>query len=168
MVYVDSDEVAVLHSRAILAANDTVTAIQGDLRRPQEILAYPELQDLLDLSQPVAVLLVAVLHFVPGPDAPARLVAELRDALQPRSYLVLSHATADGQPSEVIEAHALYSQTTAPFQFRSHPEVLAFFDGFDLVEPGLVHIPQWRPDRPEDAGGPSGQIPGYAGVGLKR
>jgi SAM-dependent methyltransferase len=120
VVYVDSDEVPVLHSRAILAANDTVTAIQGDLRRPQEILAHPELQDLFDLSQPVAVLLVAVLHFVPVPDAPARLVAELRDALQPRSYLVLSHATADGQPSEVIEAHALYSQTTAPFQFRSH------------------------------------------------
>jgi len=167
VVYVDVDEVAVLHSRAILAANDRATAIQADLRSPQTILDHPELHDLLDLSQPTALLLVAVLHFLPdSPDAPAALVAQLRDALAPGSYVVISHGTTDGQPPHVAEAMEHYAQTTAEFQPRSHAAVLRFFDGLDLIDPGLVPVAQWRPDHPQDAGHAK-RIAAYGGAGRK-
>jgi SAM-dependent methyltransferase len=154
VVYIDADEVAVLHSRAILAGNDRATAIQADLRSPRTILDHPGLRDLLDLSQPTALLLVAVLHFLPGsPDAPAAFVAQLRDALAPGSYVVISHGTTDGQPSHVAEAMEHYAQTTAEFQPRSHAEMLRFFDGLELIDPGLVPVARWRPDDPGADGG---------------
>ena len=146
VAYVDNEEVAVLHSRAILARNQNATAIQADLRRPREILRSPQLRDLLDLSRPVALLLVAVLHFFPDSDEPAALVAELREALAPGSYVVISHGTTDGQAPGVAEAMGHYNQTTAPFQPRSHREIMAFFDGLEIIDPGLVPVPQWRPD----------------------
>jgi SAM-dependent methyltransferase len=167
VVYVDMDEVAVLHSRAILADNDRATAIQADLRSPQTILGHPGLHDLLDLSQPTALLLVAILHFLPdSPDTPAALVAQLRDALAPGSYLVISHGTTDGQPPHVAEALEHYAQTTAEFQPRSHAEVLRFFDGLDLIDPGLVPVARWRPDDPGDAEHAE-RIAVYGGAGRK-
>jgi SAM-dependent methyltransferase len=166
VVYVDIDEVAVLHSRAILAGNDRATAIQADLRRPQSILQDPGLHGLLDLSRPVALLLVAILHFLPDGDDPAALVAELRDALAPGSYVVISHGTTDSQPSHVAEGMEHYAQTTADFQPRSHGEVLRFFDGLDLIEPGLVHVPRWRPGDPR-AAEHAERIAAYGGAGRK-
>jgi len=168
IVYVDNDEVAVLHSRAILARDDNAIAIQADLRRPQEILGNRHLRDLLDLSQPAALLLVAVLHFLPDADDPAALVGQLRDALAPGSYVVMSHGTTDGQPPNVAEAMAHYNQTTAPFRPRTYAEVRAFFDGLELIEPGLVHIPLWRPGQPEEIGDRPERIAAYGGVGYKR
>ena len=167
VAYVDNEEVAVLHSRAILARNQNATAIQADLRRPREILRSPQLRDLLDLSRPVALLLVAVLHFFPDSDEPAALVAELREALAPGSYVVISHGTTDGQAPGVAEAMGHYNQTTAPFQPRSHAEVMAFFDGLEIIDPGLVPVPQWRPD-PQQAGDPPGRIAAYGGVGRRQ
>jgi SAM-dependent methyltransferase len=164
VVYVDIDEVAVLHSRAILADDDLATAIQGDLRYPQAILDDP---GLLDLSRPVALLLVAILHFLPGsPDGPAALVARLCDALAPGSYVVTSHGTTGGQPEHVAEGMEHYAQTTADFQPRSHAEILRFFDGLELIEPGLVHVPRWRPDDPRDAEHAE-RIAAYGGAGRK-
>jgi SAM-dependent methyltransferase len=167
VVYVDNEEVAVLHSRAILARNHNAIAIQADLRRPAEILGDPQLRELLDLSRPVALLLVAVLHFFPDSDASAALVAELRQALAPGSYVVISHGTTDGQAPQVSEAMGHYNQTTAPFQPRSHAAVRAFFDGLDLVDPGLVHVPLWRPDQGKDTTDDR-QVAAYGGVGYKR
>jgi len=167
VVYVDNEEVAVLHSRAILARNQNATAIQADLRRPREILRSSQLRDLLDLSRPVALLLVAVLHFFPDSDEPAALVAELREALAPGSYVVISHGTTDGQAPGVAEAMVHYNQTTAPFQPRSHSEVMAFFDGLEIIDPGLVPVPRWRPD-PRQAGDPPGRIAAYGGVGRRQ
>ena len=167
VVYVDSDEVAVLHSRAILAGNDHAAAIQADLRRPDEILGNPQLRGMVDLSQPVALLLVAVLHFFPGTDTPAALVAQLREALAPGSYLVISHGTTDGQPANVAEAMDLYNQTTAAFQPRTYAEVKDFFDDLVLIAPGLVHIPLWRPNERGAAGDHPERIAAYGGVGYK-
>lgn len=164
VVYVDSDEVAVVHSQAILARNKRAIAIKADLRRPGNILGHPDLRNLLDLSEPIALLLVAVLHFLPDQVAPAALVAEPRDALAPGSYVVISHGTADGNPGQVADAHELYARSTAPFQLRSHGEILRFFDGLELIEPGLVRIPLWRPDTTETVADPE-RIAGYAGVG---
>ena len=168
VVYVDIDEVAVLHSRVILAGNEQATAIQADLRSPQTILGHPGLHSLLDLSQPTALLLVAILHFLPDdPDKdPGALVAQLRDALAPGSYVVISHGTTDGQPEHVAEGMEHYAQTTADFQPRSHAEILRFFDGLDLIEPGLVHVPRWRPDNPRDAEHAE-RIAAYGGAGHK-
>jgi SAM-dependent methyltransferase len=168
VLYVDNDSVAVLHSRAILARDERATAIQADLRRPREILEHPDLAGLLDLSQPVALLLVAILHFFPDEPSPAGLVAQLRDALAPGSYVVITHGTDDGQLAQVTDAHELYTRNAAPFRLRSHAEILRFFDGLDLVEPGLVRIPLWRPDSPADDAQHAERIAGYAGAGRKR
>ena len=167
VVYVDNDPVAMLHSHAILARNDHAIAIQADLRQPQQLLNDPELRNLLDLSEPVALLLVAVLHFLPDSDHPASLVADLRDALAPGSYIVISHGNTDGQPPHVAEAMRQYAQTTAPFRPRSHAEILAFFDGFALIPPGLVPVPQWRAAQPGDNLGQPDPIAAYGGAGIK-
>jgi SAM-dependent methyltransferase len=167
VVYVDIDEVAVLHSRAILAGNKQAAVVQADLRSPQSILDHPGLEGLLDLSQPTALLLVvAVLHFLPDGKDPGALVAQLRDALTPGSYVVISHGTTDGQPGHVADGMGHYAQTTADFQPRSHAEVLRFFDGLDLIEPGLVLVPRWRPGSPRDAEH-AGPIAAYGGAGRK-
>jgi SAM-dependent methyltransferase len=168
VVYVDNEEVAVLHTRAILDGNPNATAIQADLRRPGEILASPALRNLLDLEQPVALLLAAVLHFFPDSAAPAALVAELRRALAPGSFVVISHGTTDGQAAHVAAAMGHYNQTTASFQPRGYTDVVAYFDGLDLVDPGLVPVPMWRPDLGTDAPGIPQQIAAYGGVGRKR
>jgi len=97
-----------------------------------------------------------------------RFLAGLRDALAPGSYVVVTHGTNDGQVTRVTDAHELYARNAAPFRLRSHAEILRFFDGLDLVEPGLVRIPLWRPDSPADATQHPERIAGYAGVGRKR
>ena len=167
VAYVGNEGVAVLHSRAILARNQNATAIQADLSRPREILRSPQLRDLLDLSRPVALLLVAVLHFLPDSDEPAALVAELREALAPGSYVVISHGTTDGQAPGVAEAMGHYNQTTAPFLPRTRAEVSAFFDGLEIIDPGLVPIPRWRPG-PQETGDPPARIAAYGGVGRRQ
>jgi len=91
----------------------------------------------------------------------------LRDALAPGSYLVISHGTTDAQPRHVADAMDHYAQTTAPFRPRGYPDVLRFFDGYDLIQPGLVHVPMWRPDNPQDAVRPE-QAAAYGGVGRKQ
>jgi SAM-dependent methyltransferase len=168
VVYVDNDAVAVQHSRAILARNDHAVAVQADLRRPREILDSPQLRGLLDLSQPSALLLVAILHFFPDSDEPAALVAELLDALAPGSYVVISHGTTDGQAPNVTEAAGHYNETTARFQARSRDAIRAFFGDLELVDPGLVLVPTWRPHRGTVTRDDPGQVAVYGGVGYKR
>ena len=148
VLYADIDDVAVAHSSLILEDNPDAAVIQGDLREPDKILAAPETQLLLDFSQPVAVLLVSVLHFLPDSDDPFRHVAALRDALAPGSYLAVSHASREAMPGALDKAYRGRVQTRG--QARGREEIARFFDGFTFVDPGLVWITQWRPDRPED------------------
>ncbi|HET8683650.1 MAG TPA: SAM-dependent methyltransferase [Micromonosporaceae bacterium] len=147
VMYVDIDPVAVAHSREILAGNDRVKVIQADVREPEHILAHPQVRKLLDLDQPVAVLMVSVLHFVL--EDPAGLVATFRDAMAPGSYLVVSTITSDTRPDEMAVGLDVIAQRggpqTAP---RGRAEVERLFAGFELVEPGLVWAHQWRPDPP--------------------
>jgi hypothetical protein len=151
VVYVDNDDVAVAHSRLLLADNPDATVIQADLREPTAILADPETQLLLDFTQPVAVFLVAVLHFIPDTGQAADIVATLRDALAPGSYLVICHACRDEQPSLATSFENVYnSRVTAQLAMRSREEIAGLCDGFTLLEPGLVWIPEWRPDSPGD------------------
>ncbi|GAA0442908.1 hypothetical protein Aca07nite_63910 [Actinoplanes capillaceus] len=164
VVYVDVDPVAVEHSRAILAGVERTGVICADARDTGLILTETARSGLIDLGQPVAVLLAGVLHFVPDADDPAGLVGALRDAVGPGSFLVISHATSDGQPPEVLEAQRLSARTGTGIVLRPHAEIAAWFEGFPLVEPGLVHLPLWRPEPGEPVDDPE-RYGAYAGVG---
>ncbi|MGH3655158.1 MAG: SAM-dependent methyltransferase [Micromonosporaceae bacterium] len=167
VVYVDIDPVAVSHGRAILSENPLVTFIQADLRDPARVLAEPALKDLLDLEEPVAVLMVAVLHFVPDGEDPRGLVRLYRDLVAPGSHLALSHASADGHSEEGRSHEQLYARTPTPMSMRSHAQITMLLDGWDLVEPGLVHIPLWHPDPSDPSAGSEDTLVGYAAVGRK-
>jgi hypothetical protein len=151
VVYADIDEVAVAHSRLILDGNPDATVIQADLRDPAKILADPATQRLIDFSQPVAVLLLAVLHFIPDADDPAGIVATVREALPPGSYLVICHACRDTEPDTADDRMSAYSSRIASqLVMRTTAEISRLFDGFTLVEPGLAWLPAWRPDPGDD------------------
>jgi SAM-dependent methyltransferase len=147
VVYADTDPVVVAHSQAILADQPDAAVIRADLRDPAAILADPAVQLLIDFRQPVALLLVAVLHFLDDADDPWQIVATLRDALAPGSFLVVSHATTDDRPDLARAVEKVYNGSVAgSWQFRSGAQIQRFFDGFDLVDPGLVPAYQWRHD----------------------
>ena len=173
VVYVDNDAMVVTHSRALLAG-DHPAAIEADLRDPDSVMRHPEVRELIDFDQPIALLLMAILHFIPDDEDPYGIVARFRDAMAAGSYLALSHGTRDipARPDMSPEAMAemgakverLYQLTTASLVTRTHAQVERFFDGFDLLDPGLVEIQLWRPDE-ADALLPGGF---YGGVGRKR
>jgi S-adenosyl methyltransferase len=169
VVYVDTDPVAIAHSRSILSGNDAATIVHADLREPESILTHPEVERLIDFDRPVALLLVAVLHFILDEERPGDLVKQYAAAMPPGSHLVISHGTLDGRSSKVAEAvEKLYSRASAPGRPRDHASVRAFFDGFELLEPGLVHLPLWRPDEDDDVPfEEAARSMGYAGVGRK-
>jgi hypothetical protein len=168
VVYVDHDPVAVAHSRHILGGTDSVAAIHEDLRRPEAILTHPDTTRLIDFDQPVALLLNAVLHFVTDEQDPYGIVARLRAPLAPGSYLVLSHGTADGMAPEASARWIeLFKRTPTPARPRTRAEVQPFFDGFDLLPPGLVWAPEWRPEHPDEVGEHPQRSATYVGVGHK-
>ncbi|HKT02773.1 MAG TPA: SAM-dependent methyltransferase [Rugosimonospora sp.] len=168
VVYVDHDPVAVRQSRAILGGDPYTRVIEADLRHPDLVLSHRLLHDLLDLDQPVALLMVAVLHFVADHDDPAGIIAGYRDALPPGSYLAVSHATADGQQQDQAAEHRqLYARTTTPMTMRSHAQISHLLDGWDLFDPGLVRLPLWRPDPGETGMQDPESFAGFAAVGRK-
>ncbi|MER6710208.1 MULTISPECIES: SAM-dependent methyltransferase [unclassified Streptomyces] len=167
VVYVDHDPVAVAHSQAVLEGNEDAAVVAADLRKPQEILRSPEVERLIDLNQPVALLLVAILHFVEDEDDPYGAVAELREALAPGSLLVLTHASYEGiplPPERAGGAVDVYEDIRNPLIMRSREEIARFFEGYDMVEPGLVAMPRWRPDTTPEDEDPYA-FSGFAGVG---
>jgi SAM-dependent methyltransferase len=168
VAYVDVDPVAIAHSKAILAGNPNAVIIEGDARDPAGILAHRDLRRLIDLGQPTGLLLVGVLHFVAADDDPWQIVAALRDALAPGSYLALCHATDDDRPEVMQAAEKVYNRSvTTNVHMRSRGQIARFFDGFEFVEPGLVLIPLWRPDSAADVPSDPRQFAGLVGVGRK-
>jgi SAM-dependent methyltransferase len=169
VVYADIDPVAVAHSNALLAGNQNAAIIEADLREPEKILTHQTVRRLIDLGQPTGLLLVSVLHFIADADDPWRIVATLRDALAPGSYLVLCHGTDDGKPAVAHAAEKVYNRSvTTDLHIRPRPEILRFFQGFDLIDPGLVPIPQWRPSSPAGIPADPGRFwGGLVGVGRR-
>ncbi|MFE6313493.1 MULTISPECIES: SAM-dependent methyltransferase [Streptomyces] len=167
VVYVDHDPVAVAHSEAVLAGHDDAGVVAADLLKPHDILASPQVERLIDLNRPVALLLVAILHFVEDADDPYGAVAELSGALAPGSMLVLTHASYEGVPLPAERASGavdVYKDIRNPLIMRSREEIARFFEGYDMVEPGLVPMPRWRPEgEPEDEDPYA--FSGFAGVG---
>jgi S-adenosyl methyltransferase len=145
VVYVDIEPVAFAHCNLILRDNQLATAIHADLQHPATVLSHPRTQQLLDFSQPIAVLMCAVLHFIPDDADPLGIISAYRQALCPGSYLVVSHGTDDDHPPEVARAADMYKETKTPGTARTREQITRFFDGFTLVDPGVVYTAQWRP-----------------------
>jgi SAM-dependent methyltransferase len=149
VVYVDNDPVVLAHSRALLISSrqGRTAYIEADLAEPERILADPVIRVTLDFSQPIALLLVAVLHFLPDARNPARAVATLLDALAPGSYLAASHGTTEYDPAGAAGWERTYRERGVAVQARTADEFAALaFGGLELVEPGLVPVSEWRPD----------------------
>ncbi len=165
VAYVDIDPVAVAHSRAILRGNRYATAVQGDVRRPLCILAQPQVRALLALDRPIAVLLIAVLHFLPDADDPAGIVGQLRRAVAPGSYLAIAHSSDEGTPPQGMDrARQVYARSDNEIITRSKAQIEALFSSWDLVPPGVVRAPLWRPDPGEQPPSDAAAFPGFAGV----
>ncbi|KAA2263468.1 hypothetical protein F0L68_09885 [Solihabitans fulvus] len=165
VVYVDVEPIAVAHAQTILDDMPRTLAVQADLRSPEAILSSPEVRALIDFDRPVGVLMVAVLHFVPERDDPAGIIARYRDALAPGSHLVVSHGTQEGlsaaERADFEAVKSIYDRTASPVTVRTPADIASWFDGFELVEPGVVRLSEWRPD------GDTEWTPWFAGVGRK-
>jgi len=150
VVYVDNDPIVLAHARALLTSSTqgSTAYIDADLREPERILGHPELLRTLDLSRPVALMLVAILHFVPDPDDPYGVVGRLLDALPSGSYLVASHGTYDHLEPAKMAAARLTAQggPHGTIVLRSQQDFARFFTGLELLEPGLPPVSQWRAD----------------------
>jgi O-methyltransferase involved in polyketide biosynthesis len=166
IVYVDHDPVVLTHAQALLTSSPegTTDYLQADLRDTETILKGAA--RTLDLSRPVAILLVAVLHFIPDADDPYAIVARLMDAVPSGSYLVMAHAANDIAREAAAEMARRYNEmSSAPITLRNREQVARFFDGLDLLPPGLVPISQWGLAGHIDA--TAGGLAGYCGIGRK-
>lgn len=145
IVYVDYDPVVVRHAEALLTRNERVAVIQSDLRTPRELLTHPGIRAMIDFSQPVAILILATLHFLTDAEHPYEITGLLRATMAPGSYMAISHATQDAVTREQeLDGLAVYEKASAPVVPRHYGQVLGFFDGMTLVTPGVVNICQWR------------------------
>jgi len=159
VIYCDHDPVVVAHTTALLAGQDNAWMIQRDLRRPEEILDDPVVRAVMDFGEPVAVLLVAVLHFIADPDDPAGIVRYLADAIPPGSYMAIAHATEEWHPErreEYAQTRRLYDQrVSSSFSTRRSQDVTRWLEGtgMEVLDPGAVPVSAWRPARPGDADG---------------
>lgn len=168
VVYADIEPVAVAHSRDILQGNPNAAVVQADLCRPQDVLGSPAFKALIDPALPTALLMVAVLHFVPDSDQAAAAIRTYREALGPGSWVAISHGTDEVVPVEVAEqVYPLYRQTSSSAVSRTRAELTALLDGYDLIKPGLVLVEQWQPGSAADVDDPE-KCPVWAGIGRAR
>jgi hypothetical protein len=165
VVYVDNDPIVTVHGQAMCGKDDGVTVIDGDIRQPEAVFSNPELTGTIDLSRPVALLCVAVLHFITEEEDPRKIVAALLRQMVPGSYLVISHVVTDGADKRTIdEITDAYMEATSPMVPRYKSAIRDLFTGLDLAEPGLTDVARWRSTRPAA----TGQIRVLGGVGRKR
>lgn len=167
VVYVDIDPVAVTHGNAILAGDDRATIIRADICDTEGILTHAAVEALIDFDRPLGLLLVAILPFVVNDEEAERVVRTFGNMLAPGSYMAISHSAAEAEIPGVEKLGELFGQASATVA-RNRSQVARYFDGFDLLEPGLVPTPQWRPDGPDDllVSEPH-RVYFVAGVGLK-
>nr|AQQ75289.1 hypothetical protein [uncultured bacterium] len=171
VAYVDNDPIVLVHGRALLAGSPTgkTTVIEADLRRPEEILTNLDVRDTIDFTRPVAVILAGILQFLTDDEDPYGVVEQIKAAVPSGSHLLLSHVTLDFAPGvSKEEAGKPYEKGAAPMINRTYDEVVRFFDGWQLIEPGLVEVVQWRPERPGAEYIPGGgHAWAYGGIAVK-
>ncbi|MFB4268851.1 SAM-dependent methyltransferase [Nonomuraea sp. GTA35] len=146
VVYVDNDPIVLAHARALLQTNDNTRVITADMREPDAIFDHPKVRGFLDFSRPIGLLLVAVVHHLGDDEGPAELVDTYKSRLAPGSYLQLTHFCSCAPEVRALEGVLLSMLGTG--RARDLKEITRFFDGLELVEPGVVHLPEWRPDGP--------------------
>ena len=146
VVYVDYDPIVLSHNAALLASDDQVASVQADIRQPEVILDHPDLARLIDFDRPVGVLCVAVLHLVSDAEDPWAIIAKFRGRMRPGSCLVLSQFASDSDPEAMAGLRAVAAGTPVETYFRPRDQILRFFDGFELLEPGLTEVQEWRKD----------------------
>ncbi|MCO6011333.1 SAM-dependent methyltransferase [Actinoallomurus purpureus] len=169
VVYVDKDPVVLSHARAILIDSPRTAAVAGDILRPEEFLTECRLGGLIDLERPLAVVICGALHFIPHSDDPFKSIAWLRDAIPSGSYLAISHVVFDTRPDVVEPIEEIYQailERPGEKAARTRDQVLPFFDGFELLDPGLVYVRQWHPENPLNARAPE-KVWMVGGVGRK-
>ena len=165
VVYVDNDPSVSVHGQALLTGDDSTVVVLADVRSPDELLALPAVAGFLDFSQPIGLILNAVIHHVLDEEDPHGIVARYQEALAPGSFVQLTHFC-----DESAEARAnseVLTRSLGRGQVRSRPEIVSFFDGLDLVAPGVVFLPYWRPDVPVDDPPPAGSMLMLVGVAKK-
>jgi O-methyltransferase involved in polyketide biosynthesis len=148
VVYADNDPAVLTHARALLAENRQTIVVDGDLLQPAALLADPALRQHIDLTRPVGLVLVGVLHYILDEEKPAELVRELVDALPSGSYVFIHHLITheESADEDTVAAEAALRAGVGRGQFRSMSEVASFFEGLELVDPGVVTVSEWRPD----------------------
>jgi hypothetical protein len=168
VVYVDYDPIVAVHARALLAGEDATRSavVLADVRQPKTILENPVVRDMLDFSKPIAVLMVALLHFVMPEEDADGIVATFMDAVPSGSALVISHGTDGGQPEVSAAARKAWDRATSQIHVRTPQEIENFFTGLAIVEPGIVQLPLWRPDGPVREDWETIWL--HCGVGIKR
>jgi hypothetical protein len=168
ILYVDNDPIVLTHARALLTSNaeGSTAYIHADLRQPEKILADPRLLETLDLSEPVALMMFGVLHFIPDQDDPYGIVARLLTALPSGGYLAVQHPTRDFYP-DGVGAQGSYRNAGIPFQYRTRAEFERFVAGLDLVPPGLVPMGEWRAENEPGPRPPVAKAGAYAALGRK-
>ena len=144
VVYVDVDPIVLAHGRALLVENEHTTVVTADLRAPRQVLSLSELRDLIDLTEPVAIMLVGMLHHLHDDEDPKGIVDEYMAAVPSGSHLFITHFCRSGPDAEILEEAFLTFLGTG--RFRTREEIAHYFDGLELVDPGLVFLPEWRPD----------------------
>lgn len=149
VVYVDHDPIVTAHNRAMKLTSDRVAVIQADVRRPSDIICHPDTGRLIDFSRPVAVLAVAVLHFVPEDDDPAGIVAAFREVMAPGSHMVISAASSESfSPDECAAIARAYRNATEDLSLQPRSAIERYFEGMELLGPGLVDVYDWQRDEP--------------------
>ncbi len=168
VVYVDIDPVVIAHSSQMLKDDPRATIIEGDLRYPSSILEHEEVAELLDFDEPMALTMTSVLHFILDDDLAYEAARTMIDAVAPGSYVAMSHALSEEETRDAMGKAVEDYKVAANSTLRTHEEIARFFDGLELIDPGLVRAPLWRPEDPEDlmADAPEHYI-GLVGVGLK-
>jgi len=169
VVYVDIDAVAVAHGRTILEDVPNAIAWQADVREPKTVLESAEVRAVLDFEQPIAVLMIALLHFVSDSEDPHRIVADYLDPLVPGSYLAISHSGYEEgeEDAAALEVRERYSEQVAETTLRNQAELRSLFLDLEIVEPGVVRMPHWNPESPDDVDETTKRFPGFAALGRK-
>jgi hypothetical protein len=168
VAYVDNDPIVSVHAGAKLTNTGNTGFVLADLRDPQAILDHEVIRGLIDFDQPVALMLISVVHFVTHEEDPVGIIATLSEAFPAGSALIVTHATADLRRQEHGDARNVYKSATVPLTTRTQQEVEGLFRDFDLVEPGVVQLPLWRPDGPQPTEDELERVHIYGGVGYKK
>lgn len=164
VVYADNDPIVFVHNNALLARDERVISIDADVREPQQLFSHAELQKLIDFDRPLLVLFIGLFHLVTRAEDPASLVVQFRELMAPGSYVCISQFCTDGShPAAKAKLEEISENSPAPMTFRTRDEIQRFFDGFELLPPGVVDVQNWWPDEMA----PPTMLKCAAGVGKK-